>query len=260
VTSLLERAVDPRAHPVLVVDDEEANRQLLVSLLRSHGYPVLATPDGASAVELLRTRPVGLVLLDVVMPRMDGIEVCAFIRRELELHSLPVVFCTSLTDRESRVRAKKAGADDFLSKPIDGLELLVRVENLLALRMYREQSARAALACTCAREGALEELDLAQVAREAVARLQQLGRAPAQRVELVCPAGGAPVLMRRPQLEQVVFHLLFDALAREGESEDSLRVCVEAGDGLAPTRLMVTDTAGASLAVELRRAAVSGAA
>lgn len=123
---------------LLVVDDEEENRQLLVSLLHSQGYSVITAPDGPTAIEDVQSGQVGLVLLDVMMPRMDGIEVCTLIRRDLKLPSLPVVFVTSLSDRESRVRAKEAGADDFLVKPVDALELLVRVENLLRVRAYTE--------------------------------------------------------------------------------------------------------------------------
>ena len=123
---------------VLVVDDEPPNRDLLAHLLRSQGYGVLTAGDGVSALSAIRAGGVGLVLVDIMMPRMDGIEVCQAIRRDLKLPNLPVVFITSLSDRESRVRAKEAGADDYLVKPIDTLELLIRVENLWKLRQYYE--------------------------------------------------------------------------------------------------------------------------
>jgi signal transduction histidine kinase len=121
-----------------VVDDEPPNRDLLAHLLSSQGYRVLTAGDGASALAAIRQGGVGLVLVDIMMPRMDGIEVCQAIRRELKLPNLPVIFVTSLSDRESRVRAKEAGADDYLVKPIDTLELLIRVENLWKLRQYYE--------------------------------------------------------------------------------------------------------------------------
>jgi signal transduction histidine kinase len=130
---------DKKPEPaVLVVDDEAPNRDLLAHLLRSQGYRVLTAPEGPSALAIIRAGNVGLVLIDVMMPRMDGIEVCGAIRRDLKLPNLPVIFVTSLSDRESRVRAKEAGADDYLVKPIDTLELLIRVENLWKLRQYNE--------------------------------------------------------------------------------------------------------------------------
>src|SRR5690606_36519133 len=123
---------------ILVVDDESATRRMLELLLTSQGYKVLGAPDDLHAIERVK-ECVDLVLLDMMMPRMDGIEVCEFVRKNLKLLTLPIVFVSALTDRASRVRAKEAGADDFLLKPIDSLELLVRIENLLKLRSYHER-------------------------------------------------------------------------------------------------------------------------
>lgn len=123
---------------ILVVDDEAATRRMLELLLSSQGYEVATAPDGARAIERIQ-EGVDLVLLDVMMPRMDGIEVCGIIRKNLKLLTLPIVVVSALSDRESRLRAKEAGADDFLLKPIDSLELLVRIENLLKLRAYHER-------------------------------------------------------------------------------------------------------------------------
>jgi DNA-binding response OmpR family regulator len=78
---------------------------------------------------------VDLVLLDLMMSKMDGVEVCAYVRNELRDAFLPIIITTSLNDRESRIRAKEAGADDVLVKPIDGLELLVRIDSLLRTRV-----------------------------------------------------------------------------------------------------------------------------
>lgn len=104
------------------------------SLLSSQGYRVKTAGDGFVALDLLEAGGIDLVLLDLMMSRMDGVEVCAHIRKGGQHPTLPVVFTTSLHDRASRIRAKEAGADDFLVKPIDGLELLVRVERLLRVR------------------------------------------------------------------------------------------------------------------------------
>lgn len=128
---------------ILVVDDDSATRRMLELLLTSQGYEVATAPDGMRAIDRIK-EGVDLVLLDVMMPRMDGIEVCGIVRKDLKLLTLPIVVASALSDRESRLRAKEAGADDFLLKPIDSLELLVRIENLLKLRAYHERLERQA--------------------------------------------------------------------------------------------------------------------
>lgn len=132
------RTLDARENTILVVDDEAAGRDLLSGLLSSQGYTVKTASDGVSALDQLAAGGIRLVLLDLMMAKMDGVEVCAHIRRQPEYALLPVVFTTSLHDRASRIRAKEAGADDFLVKPIDGLELLVRIERLLRVRAQTE--------------------------------------------------------------------------------------------------------------------------
>ena len=126
---------------VLVVDDQEVNRIPLIVLLEQEGHAVLEAGSGE--------RPscscgggVDLVLLDVMMPGMDGFETCRRIRAEPDCLTLPVVFVTSLEDRESRVRGKEAGGDDFLNKPVDDVELLAQVRNLLAVKAYHNLQAR----------------------------------------------------------------------------------------------------------------------
>jgi CheY-like chemotaxis protein len=128
---------------VLIVDDEEPNRQLLSAVLGARGYATITARDGPSALELVRRGGIDLVLLDVMMPGMDGVEVCQRIRSELQDRELTIVFVTALSDRESRMRAKLAGADDFLVKPIESFELMFRVENWMKLRTLRELTQRA---------------------------------------------------------------------------------------------------------------------
>jgi DNA-binding response OmpR family regulator len=121
---------DKQSAAVLVVDDERPNRQLLEALLVSQGYRVRQAVDGRSAIEIVRQETVGLVLLDMMMPGLDGVEICSLLRNEAKLPHLPVVMVSALSDRASRLRAKEAGADDYLVKPVDTLELLIRVETL----------------------------------------------------------------------------------------------------------------------------------
>jgi len=123
---------------VLIVDDEEPNRQLLSALLSAQGYTAKIACDGPSALDQVKAGGIDLMLLDVMMPGMDGVEACQRIRKELGLSDLTIVFVTALSDRESRMRAKLAGADDFLVKPIDSFELTFRVANWMKLRTLRD--------------------------------------------------------------------------------------------------------------------------
>jgi CheY-like chemotaxis protein len=133
----------PSERSVLIVDDEEPNRQLLAAVLGARGYATITARDGPTALDLVRRGGIDLMLLDVMMPGMDGVEVCQRIRNELGERELTIVFVTALSDRESRMRAKLAGADDFLVKPVESFELMFRVENWMKLRSLRELELRA---------------------------------------------------------------------------------------------------------------------
>lgn len=122
---------------LLIVDDEPPNRRLLDSILKREGYATESVEDGRQAVERVKAGGIDLVLLDVMMPVMDGVAACRAIREELGLRLLPVVLVTALSDRASRTRGKEAGADDFITKPIYQDELLARVRVLLSVRRYQ---------------------------------------------------------------------------------------------------------------------------
>jgi DNA-binding response OmpR family regulator len=132
------RTIEFRESTILVVDDEASSRDLMSTLLTTQGYKVKTASDGFEALQVIDAGGVDLVLLDLMMSKLDGVEVCTHIRKSAKNMLLPVVFTTSLHDRASRIRAKEAGGDDFLVKPIDGLELLVRIERLLRLRAQTE--------------------------------------------------------------------------------------------------------------------------
>ena len=121
---------------VLIVDDERHNRQLLEAMLAPEGYVVLTAASGEEAMAMVAQQPPDLVLLDVMMPGMDGYEVARRIKDSLASKNIPVIMVTALDDRETKMRGLRAGAEDFLTKPVDRAELCVRVRNLLRLKAY----------------------------------------------------------------------------------------------------------------------------
>jgi two-component system, sensor histidine kinase and response regulator len=124
----------PITGTVLVADDQEANRELLEELLTAQGSKVITVPDGAAALEELSKTQVDLVLLDVMMPRLNGFEACERIKNNPATYLIPVVLVTALSDKQNRIEGIKAGADDFLTRPVDPIELLTRVRSLLTLK------------------------------------------------------------------------------------------------------------------------------
>jgi cyclic di-GMP phosphodiesterase len=128
---------------ILVADDQAANRELLDELLTTQGFRVVTVPDGAAAVEELTRTQVDLVLLDVMMPHLNGFEVCQKIKSNPETYLIPVVLVTALSDKKDRIEGIGAGADDFLTRPVDRAELLARVGSLLKLKYRTDELERA---------------------------------------------------------------------------------------------------------------------
>jgi len=128
---------------ILVADDQSANRELLEELLTAQGFTVIAASDGAAALEELARVHVDLVLLDVMMPRMNGFEVCERIKASPDTYLIPVILITALSERSDRIEGIKVGADDFLSRPVDRTELLARVRSLLKLKQRTDELERA---------------------------------------------------------------------------------------------------------------------
>lgn len=123
---------------ILIVDDNPKNLQVLGSALKDAGYKIEAAIDGKEALEWLKEKTFDLVLLDVMMPGMDGFEVCKIIRKNKKLDNLPVLFLTAKVDRESIIAGFKMGAQDYITKPFDSGELLARVKTHIDLKRSKE--------------------------------------------------------------------------------------------------------------------------
>ncbi|WP_437995866.1 response regulator [Sorangium sp. So ce185] len=136
----MSEATRPR---VLVVDDTPANLKLLVEHLRGAGIDTLAAEDGESALGLLRYEAPDLILLDVVMPKVNGFDVCRRLKADPATRDIPVLFMTGLTDTTDKVKGFEVGGVDYLTKPIQNEELLARVTTHLALRALQRALQRA---------------------------------------------------------------------------------------------------------------------
>ena len=122
---------------ILVVDDVPENVRLLEAVLAPRGYDVVSATDGRAALELAESAKPDLVLLDVVMPELDGYAVCRCLREREETAVLPVIMLTASSGAE-KTKAIEAGADDFIPKPFDQHELLVRVRSVLRIKWYHD--------------------------------------------------------------------------------------------------------------------------
>jgi putative two-component system response regulator len=124
---------------ILVADDNKANRELLSDLLSPESYKVVCATDGQQALEQVNGGSIDLALLDVLMPRPTGFEVCQAIKSKPETRLIPVVLLTSLNSDADRIQGIMCGADDFLSKPVNKQELLARVHSLLRLKQFTDE-------------------------------------------------------------------------------------------------------------------------
>ena len=123
---------------ILVVDDEERNRRLMEAMLVPLGYEVIMAQGGVEALERVGEVSPDVILLDIMMPKMDGFEAARRLKEKEETRIIPIVMVTSLQEVENRVKALEAGADDFLTKPVDRTELRARVQSSLKVKAYHD--------------------------------------------------------------------------------------------------------------------------
>lgn len=121
---------------ILIIDDDERNLKLLEALLKTEGYVLESATSGEDALKLVASFRPDLILLDIMMPGIDGFEVARRVKLDPETKTIPIIMITALEDHESRIRALQMGAEEFLTKPINRAELWVRVRNLLRLREF----------------------------------------------------------------------------------------------------------------------------
>jgi putative two-component system response regulator len=124
---------------ILVADDDEINREFLAEILMREGYSVVRAEDGEQALKAIESKLVDLALLDVVMPGKTGFEVCRAIKSRPETFFTPILLVTGLTRVDHRIEGITCGADDFLTKPVNRLELLARTRSLLRLKEFTDE-------------------------------------------------------------------------------------------------------------------------
>ncbi len=212
---------------ILVVDDTARNVKLLADLLTAKGYRVATASSGREALNAIDSDPPDLVLLDVVMPEMSGYEVCRAIRSNPATKMLPVVMVTALDPGEERVKGIEAGADDFLTKPINQAEMLARVNSLLRIKELHDtvQSQASELADW--------NKNLELRVQEQVQQLERLGRlkrffSPQLADLIVSGDAQDPLKTHRCELTVVFLDLRgFTAFAETAEPEEVMGVLRE---------------------------------
>jgi adenylate cyclase len=216
---------------ILIADDNPMNLDILQTRLAVNGYEILTATDGQSALALAREKQPDLLLLDVMMPGLDGLEVCRRLRADASLPFMPIILVTARTDTKDVVSGLEAGADEYLTKPVDQAALVARVKSMLRIKALhdtvQEQAGRLE-----AQAGELSALNrtLEERVRQQVTQLERLGRLKRffspQLAELIV-AGDAedPLKSHRREVTVVFLDLRgFTAFAETAEPEEVMTV------------------------------------
>lgn len=219
---------------ILIVDDQPMNVDILQTRLAVHGYDILTATDGEAALQLVRAEQPDLMLLDVMMPKMDGIEVCQRLKGDAALPFMPIIMVTAKSDSKDVVAGLDAGADEYLTKPVDQAALVARVKSMLRIKdlhdTVQEQATR--LEAQAVQLAEWNQM-LEQRVQEQVTELERMGRLKRffspQLAEVVVSSGGEKLLQSHRREVTVVFCDLrgFTAFAETTEPEDVMTVLRE---------------------------------
>ena len=204
-------AARPPSATVLVVDDEPYNLEVIQHFLQVEGFRVQTADDGQAALEAVRDFPPDLILLDVKMPGLDGFEVCRRLKAEPGTAFIPVVILTALKGTQERLRGAEAGADEFLSKPFDHIELITRSHSLVRSKRYHDQ--------IVAHAAALEERVAIRTAElmEALEELRRLDRLKSEFIANVSHELRTPILHMKGYLDLVADGAMGSLAPRQAE-------------------------------------------
>jgi adenylate cyclase len=202
---------------ILIADDNAMNLDILQTRLSVHGYDILTAADGEAALALAREKQPDLLLLDVMMPRLDGFEVCRRLRADSSLPFMPIILVTARTDPKDIVAGLEAGGDEYLTKPVDQAALVARVKSMLRIKALHD---------TVQEQSALLEGRV----RDQVGQLDRLKRFFSPQLAEAIVAGGAddPLQSHRRQVTVVFLDLRgFTAFAETAEPEELMTVLRE---------------------------------
>jgi adenylate cyclase len=219
---------------ILVVDDNETNRDILIARLGTHGYDLLQAADGEEAIEVAHSAQPDLILLDVMMPKLDGIEATKRLKADESLPFMPIILVTAKADSKDVVTGLEAGADEYLTKPVDQTSLVARVKSMLRVKELHDKIASQATDLAKWNK-TLEERVADQLSQ--IERASRLKRFLAPQVaELVLGEGNERLLDSHRREVTVVFGDLrgFTAFAETAEPEEVMGVLREYHSALGP--------------------------